>query len=304
MEKDKIEIKNKKERKEDNILGILKVKEEKFIKNPKIVIVQYSIQTNNKIKNMEKVEKLLEKLLKNKTCDLIVLPELSFTKYIFFNNIKLISKLSESLNDAELDKSLTYQWCKKISKKYNSYVCCGLITKKEYKLYNSLLLVNKNQEIVTIYDKTKGYYNYENWSTKGTTFININTPEFGKISFGICMDISDNNFTTDNNSTKYFAKYCYKENINLIIFISSVFKLRSKIYPNFQQDYWYKRLTPFLKSNTIFIGANRVGQELKFQYCGSSVIFRKGEDNKKKIELSFNEEEIAKMKEIKLIKNN
>jgi predicted amidohydrolase len=284
--------------------NIIKNKKE-LVKNPKIVIVQYSVETNNKQKNMEKVEKLLEDLLKSETCDLIVLPELSFTKYIFFNNKKLVYKLSESLNKTDLDKSLTYQWCKKISKKYNSYVCCGLMTREENNFYNSLLLVNKNQEIVMIYNKTKKFYHYEDWSTSGTSFTNINTPEFGKISFGICMDISENDFTTNNNSTKDFAKYCYIENINLIIFISAVFKLRTKIYPNYQQDYWYKRLTPFLNPKTFFIAANRIGNELNFQYCGSSVILRRGEDNKKKIELSFNEkEEIAKMKEIKLIKNN
>jgi predicted amidohydrolase len=251
---------------------------------------------------MNIAENLLEELLGNNKCDIIILPELSFINY---TDKYFTKQYAESLDKKDLNNSQTYKWCKKISEKYDSYVCCGLIEIEGNNLYNSLILMNKNQEIIVVYRKKKLFLvnNIECWATAGKDYMFIDTPEFGRIGFGICMDISDEMFKTNDDSTKDLAKFMYKNRVNLIIFISGVLKY-NKIYPFYQQNYWYKRLVPFLNPKTIFIGVNRVGNENNNKiYCGSSVIFRYKTDKEPNIELSFDDkEEKAKIKTIELIK--
>lgn len=252
----------------------------------KVCIVQYNPNDSNKQLNMKKIELLLEKRLGSEKCDMIVLPELSLTKYFFTGKEEALEYADEiSMNNTVV------KWMSSVSKRYNTYLFCGVI-EYDTNLYNTMVITDREGNLLSKYRKCKLFDVDKNWATPGKGFNHINIPEYGNIGLGICMDISTEDWSQKSDiSTMDFASYMDKNNINIIVFISAVlFSKPEYKYPYYQQLYWNSRLRPLFNQSPIFIGVNRVNEK----YCGSSCIMRV--DDNPNIMLSFEyDEEDAKV---------
>ncbi len=119
--------------------------------------------------------------LKNKKINLLVLPELYTTGYLFKNKNEL-KKYSE-----EIPSGKSVQKIKDICKNNNVYIVCGLPEIKKNKLYNSCVLVGPKGYIGK-YQKTHLFYKEKNTFNKGETNYKVFKTAIGNIGLIICFD--------------------------------------------------------------------------------------------------------------------
>jgi protein N-terminal amidase len=77
----------------------------------RVVLIQFCPELRNVKANIAKVEKLLENYIEENKIDVIVLPEMALTGYIF-DNVDDVRQYLEEYN-----KGLTYEFCSKIAKR-------------------------------------------------------------------------------------------------------------------------------------------------------------------------------------------
>ena len=134
--------------------------------------------------NRKRVLELLDQALKIKP-DLVALPE-TFTTSGMQEGAE---KHAESLDGPTLD---TFS---KKAREHRCYVVCPIWTKRENKLWNSAVLLDRKGEIAGIYDKvfpvttSPDYTLYENGVQPGQKAPVLET-DFGKIGLQICFDIN------------------------------------------------------------------------------------------------------------------
>lgn len=122
----------------------------------------------------------IENLLKDKTADLIVLPELFATGYTF------ISK-EEAVNLAEDLDGITAKFLKKIANLTNALIVGGFAEKDGNKIYNSAMLVSKT-EVIGVYRKIHLYYKEKLWFSPGDKKLRIYEINNFKVGMMICFD--------------------------------------------------------------------------------------------------------------------
>ncbi len=127
--------------------------------------------------------KRIEKFIGNIKADLIVLPELATTGYLFCDKEE-VKKVSVDAKNSE-----TTQFFKNLSKRKNCSYVVGIAEKASNgNLYNSSILVNPNGEVF-IYRKTHLFFEEKLWFTPGDTGFNVFSIKNGvKIGMMICFD--------------------------------------------------------------------------------------------------------------------
>ena len=98
--------------------------------------------------------------------------------------IKKFFELAEPLNGAYIEKACN------LSKRLNIYLVLGFLEKRNTKLYNSVILIDPDGDIVGRYSKThfaQGYKINPNQYLPGDDYPVFNTP-FGKVGMIICYD--------------------------------------------------------------------------------------------------------------------
>lgn len=128
----------------------------------------------------------IENLVSDKEFDLLVLPELANSGYLFTSRDEL-EKLSESIPDGIFCRSL-----KKICKDKESFIVAGICEKHKGKYYNSSVLVRPDGEIFT-YRKIQLFFEEKLWFEPGNFQIEtyeINSSRFKAVRIGmmICFD--------------------------------------------------------------------------------------------------------------------
>lgn len=129
---------------------------------------------------------IIKSALKDKNFDLIVLPELANSGYLF-SSIDELKKASE-----EIPNGIFCQSLKKITKDKNAAVVSGVCEREGDKYYNSSVLVYPSGEIKT-YRKLHLFYDEKLWFTKSEnpfeahSFSNDNVKDV-KLGMMICFD--------------------------------------------------------------------------------------------------------------------
>lgn len=143
----------------------------------KIGFVQFSPVFGEKEKNLKQVKNLL----KDVSADLIVLPELFNTGYLFLNKEELI-KLSEPKDDSK-----THDFILNLCKDKNCAIAYGFAEKDGDKIYNSVILMSPDG-IIGHYRKTHLFF--EEWFifTPGNLPYQIYKYKGVKIGMLICFD--------------------------------------------------------------------------------------------------------------------
>eukprot|EP00924_Labyrinthula_sp_SR-Ha-C_P000664 augustus_masked-scaffold_7-processed-gene-0.42-mRNA-1 protein AED:0.07 eAED:0.11 QI:0/-1/0/1/-1/1/1/0/294 len=245
--------------------------------------------------------KRAEEILKTKigkrnlnALDILVLPEMAFSGYLFRNKEMIEPLIQEAMEE-------TAKFCSMTAKNYNCYVISGLPRSDEMgNLYNSQYVADKHGDMVSLYDKSHLYEADETWATEGTgfktismNFIDVNENlQVLKAGLGICMDINPKGFKAP--YEKYELSTFHQDQAVDLLLFSSNWCTHGEEPNSFQTiNYWFDRLKPLYSSNsgkkTYFCCADRVGTETNdlleqgkegvTPFCGTSCVISLDDDS-------------------------
>ena len=149
------------------------------------------LRSNNNIEyNLKRTERLIVKAVKQKT-DFILTPEVSS---LFSLDKKQLLKICKPMNE-----DIYLNGIKKLAKKYKKWILIGslIIKISKNKLVNRSVLINKQGQIKSFYDKIHMYdailskkekYFESKTFTAGKKIKSFNLP-WGKIGLSICFDL-------------------------------------------------------------------------------------------------------------------
>lgn len=212
----------------------------------KIGLLQMDIQFGQPAKNRVYVESQF-KQIQNKNYDLIILPELWSTGYD-------LTRL-EDIADENAAESVLF--LKNLARTYNVNIIGGSIAnKKADKVYNTMLIVDKNGELVHEYSKLHLFklmdeHHYLSAGKDSPSF------KLADIHFGgfICYDIR-------------FPEWIRKpvlEGAEVIVVVAE--------WPQPRTDHWLTLLKARAIENQSYVFAcNRVGKDPNNQFAGNSII--------------------------------
>jgi len=143
----------------------------------KIGFVQFNPIFGKVDENNKKIEKFVYKA----KADLLVLPELCNTGYMFKDNNEL-SQLSEKIPNGKT----TQEWMR-ITKENNVYIVGGLAEKDGSNFYDSSILVGPN-DFIGKYRKSHLFMNEKKIFKPGNLGFNVFDTEIGRIGLMICFD--------------------------------------------------------------------------------------------------------------------
>ncbi|KAK4514275.1 uncharacterized protein ATC70_001866 [Mucor velutinosus] len=218
--------------------------------------------------NMQTASKLLETYKKG-DMDILLLPEMAFTGYVF----KSLQEISPFLEDCETGPSV--MWAKKQAMRLECYVIVGYPQKTDQCNYNSICCVDPKGRLLHTYQKAFLYETDENWAEEGPGFVSTHIEGLGKVGFGICMDINPYKFKSDFYACE-FANYHVQEKTDIIL--CSMAWLKSRDDPvSSTVRYWATRLLPLYHKaepgkHTIFVACNRIGSERGSEFAGASCV--------------------------------
>lgn len=206
----------------------------------KVALGQIEIVWEDKKRNMEKLEKFVEKA-KTLEADIVFFPEMSLTG--FSMNIKKVAS-----NDAP-------KWLMQISKKYEIYIGAGYVEMKDGKGLNKYVIVSPN-DIVCSYTKIHLF------SPGGETKYYMP----GKEIVTCCI--------MDVNITPFI---CYDLRFPYIFQVASkstdVFVIPAN-WPEERREHWFSLLKARAIENQCYVlGINRVGKDPRTSYSGDTSAF-------------------------------
>ncbi|KAF1319338.1 Ubiquitin1-specific protease, partial [Globisporangium splendens] len=226
-------------------------------------------------RNMAHVDHLIESL--DDGIDVLMLSEMALTGYVFETKEEAAALAEVS------DKGKTFAWCQRHARRLRCMVMCGYIerdAKDEDLLYNAMMVLSPEGELVCNPRKTFLYETDKVWATAGDGFTTWHCSWLNKtISFGICMDINPYEFTAAFDEFE-FATQVVSHGSDLVLF--------SCAWCDFDRDetdtfptlsYWATRLTPIIdalhtrtypKPNCHFLVSNRIGEENGTYFVGAS----------------------------------
>ncbi|KAM0787682.1 hypothetical protein ACM66B_003745 [Microbotryomycetes sp. NB124-2] len=234
--------------------------------------------------------------LEPRSIDLLVLPEMAFTGYNFTSR----SDIEPWLERAASGKS--YTWASRTALRLGCYVFVGFPERSnEDKAFNSMLVVNPDGQLVTVYQKHFLYTTDETWANEGPGFstIKLDLPPTRsspkrtiKVCPAICMDLNPRKFQAPFGAFE-LARYAVEQRVDLVV--CSMAWLASSSEPGELSDnnvnqveerkvnlaateqllrYWLLRCAPLIASEheTVFVACNRVGREGDVVFGGSSCV--------------------------------
>ena len=245
----------------------------------KVALVQLVSQSRDVQANQAEADKLLasrKSALLNEGVDLIVLPELSFQPYLIANAASAI-----------VDADLTLQWAAKTAKAHGAGVCVGCVREQQGKLYNSLLIVDPQGNLIATRDKHFLYVSDKAWAEPGCPFAKVTLPWMGvDAMFAVCNDINGLTFDAEDMDKRALAHACAAQGVKLIVLSTAwcsaapqdaAFLHDAPVNGAHIVEYWLSRLEPLIGSPIFFVAADRVGREAippgfnaRIHYCGTS----------------------------------
>ncbi|CEG36357.1 ubiquitin1-specific protease [Plasmopara halstedii] len=241
-----------------------------------VAIVQYDPQLGQVKRNLDYVNQMVASLCREDKIDILMLPEMAFTGYVFKSKAD-VTQVAEVAG-----KGQTFNWCRQQARRLQCIVTCGYVEKEGELLYNSMLVVSPDGELVCNPRKTFLYETDKSWATAGKSFYTWDCPWLGKtISFGICMDINPNDFKAPFSAYE-FGTHVVENKSDLVLFACAWNDFENHdIEPYSTISYWAQRLFPvihslqkgeYVKSNCHFLCSNRIGTENGTFFVGSSCI--------------------------------
>ena len=143
----------------------------------KIGFIQFYPQFGQKDQNIERAIDFI----KNTGADLIVLPELFNSGYLF-TSIEEVETVAETVPDGFTTQSLT-----SIASKKDTFIVAGLAERSHGTIYNSAVLVGP-EGLVGLYRKAHLFKDEPKWFEKGDTGFKVYDIGLARIGMMICFD--------------------------------------------------------------------------------------------------------------------
>lgn len=268
----------------------------------RVGLVQFDPKVENVEYNIKRVKERIASLEPG-SVDLICLPEMAFTGYVFPTADSILPFVEHP------DKSPSRDACAEIAQRLGCYVVAGYpaptLTPQESKeqagedasdpaegtkksegtARNNAIVVDPNGRVIHEYTKTNMFETDLPWAQPGSGFTTFTTSleSLGTISVAICMDLNPHppNVWTSVEGPYELADYCIERNVQTLILICAW--LDSGASPEDTQydaqtvSYWIARLRPLWYSGsdkyTVII-SNRTGTERGSKFAGSSTVLR------------------------------
>lgn len=119
--------------------------------------------------------------------DLVVLPEMCLTGYVFHSP-------EEAARVAEEPGGPTYEMLAPFARLGSTYLVAGFPEKDGDYLFNSAMVIDPQGELEFVYRKTLLYEDDFPWATPGDSGYRIFATDAGDFGVGICMDLNDDAF--------------------------------------------------------------------------------------------------------------
>ena len=251
----------------------------------KVILVQNNPEHKNISKNIQTLKEYLKDFSENDQIDLVLFSEMALTGYTFDSKEDISPYTSYS------DEGETFEFCSYISKKLKCYTFLGFPEKvRENKnLYNSLMITDRNGQLIKSYHKKYLFKDDKNWCNPGDKFeyidIETNCGKKARLALAICLDIYYSSSPDESFKFEY-AKYFCDKNINFIIFPTNWADNNhddnsTNCIFNSINDKWLKPLFPLFKEgierNLYLLAADRTGITKKGVYLlGCSCIVKLG----------------------------
>jgi len=214
--------------------------------------------------SMTKAGRLLNASSTQSAIDLLVLPELAFSGYMW-------EKPEEVAPFAEAQDGATFQWARQQAQALHSWVLVGYPEKDSSgKMFNSALLLDSNGELKANIRKSNLTPTDAKWAHPSNAELTVvNTDKFGKIGIGICADISLTTGDLASNGGWYLDKVFAQAKVDMIVLLAAwdEDKPSSEII-----GLWKTRLGENSGTPVIFVAADQTGSERGEVYGGSSCV--------------------------------
>ncbi|GMR24950.1 MAG: nitrilase family protein [Ignavibacteria bacterium] len=210
----------------------------------KIGLVQFSPVWEDKEINKEKLTSLLQEEVED--VDLLIFPEMTLTGFTMRSR-----KYAEKVNGE------SFKYFSSVARKFNCDVIAGIIENSLAKYFNTLLHITKNGKLKNHYHKIHpfSFSNEDKHYSAGEKPI-VTDINGWKTGLSICYDLR---------FPELYRLYG-KQKVNLIIDIAN--------WPDTRIKHWLALLKARAIENQCFVvGVNRVGDEPRLHYNGSSGIF-------------------------------
>ncbi|MBM3236278.1 acyltransferase [Candidatus Poribacteria bacterium] len=139
--------------------------------------LQFNPTFGDKTANIRRVTHLIARV----NADLLVLPELFNTGYLFSSESEL-EELAEGIPSGATTRAL-----KKLAEERNVYLVAGIAEEADGKFYNSAVLVSPSGE-VNVYRKAHLFNEEKRWFTPGNTPFEVYDIGLAQIGLMICFD--------------------------------------------------------------------------------------------------------------------
>ncbi len=210
----------------------------------RIALLQYSPDWENKRKNREKINSMLQK--SRKDFSLLILPELTLTGFTM-----QVEKFAENTN------SETFHFYAGLAEQYNVHIAGGLIENNESGFYNSLIHITPEGKQAALYRKIHpfSFAKEDKFYVAGKNPV-ITQIDDWKTGLSICYDLR---------FPELYRKYG-KEKSELIIVIAN--------WPDKRIEHWRTLLKARAIENQVYVaGVNRCGDDPFNHYNGYSSVF-------------------------------
>ncbi|GJE88441.1 carbon-nitrogen hydrolase [Phanerochaete sordida] len=266
----------------------------------RVAVVQFAPKIGEVQYNVEKATKLLSDVEPG-TVDLVCLPEMIFSGYVF----KDADAISPYLEDPETGP--TSRFCAALSKRLGCYVIAGYpealgpaeprstIIMENYEHEevgaNSAMVYAPDGTRVGNYRKTNPFETDKTWAKPGTGFATYNLPHpLRTLALGICMDLNAQPpaLWTLEDGPYELAQHCVDARANVLLLLNAW--LDSGAPSDDGKDwstlnFWVARLRPLWAESsagghgdedgpeTTVIVCNRSGEENGEKFAGTSAIY-------------------------------
>lgn len=209
----------------------------------KIGLVQYNPAWEDKESNKEKIDSLLDDLIR---LDLIVLPEMTLTGFTMRS-----SKFAEDLEGP------SFHYFSSLAKDNSAHVIAGIIEKAHEGSFNTLLHISPQGRLEATYRKIHpfSYSGEDRHYCRGEANV-ITTIDTWKVGLSICYDLR---------FPELYREYG-KDRAHLIVNIAN--------WPDARIDHWRTLLKARAIENQCYVaGVNRVGEAPSLSYNGFSGLY-------------------------------
>ncbi|KAJ7143590.1 carbon-nitrogen hydrolase [Mycena crocata] len=261
--------------------------------SPRIAVVQFQPKIGQVQANMAKARELCRGI-PPRSIDLVCLPEMVFSGYVFENAAAIGPYLEHPRTGP------TSRFCAELAERLKCYVVAGYPERLEASEIekhlsetgthvvgaNSAALYGPAGDWVGGYRKTNLYITDTTWAKPGTGFATFSLPPpLRNVSLGICMDLNAQppHEWTIQDGPYELADYCLAEKTNILILLNAWLDSGEEPQDNHDMHtigFWAGRLRPLWRKSalssqeTLVVVCNRGGDEKGKKFAGSSAVFQ------------------------------